>query len=203
LDGVQNSFGVRQSTYACRPTCHEAVFGADALPALFFQGLDIFLYDGIIPHLRIHGGAEESGAGRWKRKSTRADDVVAEALGQFSDDVGGGGKNHKEIGFSGRIEVRVEISVVYGRRCGPEFSAHFFLGEGGKGEWGNKLACSRGHRHLNVVSGLFECADDICGFIRGNSTRYTYEDFFHETGGWAFEMVGDLNIEYWKLNIEN
>ena len=98
-----NLGGVGKSACADVAAGEPAFFGADEAVAEGLEFLDVFTGDGIGPHAVVHGGGEGDGAGGGA--DHEGDEVVTEAVRDFSDDIGGGGGDEHEIGALGEADV--------------------------------------------------------------------------------------------------
>ncbi len=101
----------------------------------------------MVPHIRIHGGCEHYRSG--EREICRGEKIVGHAVGEFSEQVGGGGRHYQDLILLSHANVldRARKSV-FGAGGAEQIRDHFAPGERGESERTDELTSGSSHQHF-------------------------------------------------------
>ena len=108
--------------------------------------------------------------------------VIGNAMGQLGDDIGGGRRHQNQVRSGGQGDVGNVILKVPGK--GVHHTP--VVGQGLKGQGGNKLSGVLGHHHMDLRPRFPQGAGHVGHFIGGNAAGHTQQDalslqIFHES----------------------
>ena len=162
------------------PTAWQAAVRGDNGKTVLLQGSKIVLGDGVFQHRRVHGrGHQFFAAGR---QNHRGEHVIGNAVGQLGDNIGGGRRHQNQVRSGGQGDVGNVILKVPGK--GVHHTP--VVGQGLKGQGGNKLSGVLGHHHMDLRPRFPQGAGHVGHFIGGNAAGHTQQDalslqIFHES----------------------
>lgn len=81
----------------------EALVGADEMGSALGEDADVLLGGGVEPHFAVHGRGDEERCGGGQGDG--GEGVVGEAVGEFGEDIGGGGRDEEEAGLISEGDV--------------------------------------------------------------------------------------------------
>ena len=90
-----DGFGGGEASCARHAAGEIAFVGIDDMNAARAQRREIFLRGGVLPHVDVHGGRDDDGSLRGEIE--RGEKIVGDAVREFPEDVGGGGRDEKKI----------------------------------------------------------------------------------------------------------
>jgi hypothetical protein len=136
------------------------------------QQLGVGLGGRVAPHRLIHRGCQ--GDRRIGGQYQSGQQVIGHTLGQARHQVGSGWRDQDQIspacqfdmahgGFGGGVE-QVEVYRMSGERL--------------QGERGDEFTTALGHDHPHIGVLIFESANQLCTFIRSNTTADANNDAF-------------------------
>ena len=171
-DVLEQHVFLRQAAAAHILAGQHAALGRDDREAVAFQRGDVVLRDGIFQHAGVHGRGDQLRALGGQHHG--GEHVVGDAVGHFSDDVGGGRCHQDHICLLGQRDVsdlELEVTVK---------GVHHALvaGEGLEGERGDELGGIFGHDDLHVRAQLAQCTGHIGHFISGDAAGDAQKDAF-------------------------
>ena len=126
----------------------------------------------MLPHVHVHRGGEHDRAGEGQVEG--GEEVVGQAVGEFRDQVGSGGRDHQDFVLLGHRDVL--DGVLDGEEIGEDFAA----GEGGEGQGLDELLRRAGHHHLHGVVLLHEQAGEFRGLVGRDAATYAEENSHNE-----------------------
>ena len=140
--------------------------GAQEVVTQFFELPDIFLRDGVVVHVLIHGGAKEHLA--FRRQHRAGQDVVGNPDGEFRQDVGGCGSDQNKVRRLG--ERRMKGCLLRGSE---HIDVHGVPRKDLKGQRLDKMGRLFRHHAGDVVAFFHQAIDEIRRDVAGDTPRET------------------------------
>ena len=162
-NAVQQHLRLRQLAAAHILAGQQPHGGLDDAEAVVRQRFQIVLGDGIFQHGGVHGRGHQLFAPGGQNGG--GEHIVRLTVGQLRNHIGGGGGNEDQIrrlgqGNVGHVVLKVPVEGVHNAPV---------VGQGFKGQRGNKFRGVFRHDHMDVCPGLAKTTCHICHFVGGNS----------------------------------
>jgi len=133
-----------------------AVVGADELGVgEGLEGGDVFLDDGVSPHVGVHRGGDQQGGLAGQGTGYQRDDVASQAVGEFGDQVGCRGGDDHQFAPAGDADV-LAVGVVVTL---PDAGEDRLAGQGLEGQRADEMRGGVGHEDTDIGALLDESAD--------------------------------------------
>ena len=163
----------------------------DMNPAAAQRG-EILLRGGVLPHIHVHGWSHNYGS--LGGEIQRGKEIFRNAVREFSEDIGGGRSNQKQINPLGHGDVLNRAFDVRRRARGAEHIRDNFLSsERCEGEWCDEFLRRAGHHHLHIQLFLLQAANQLRGLISRHASGYAKRNFHGSRGGRYFRRLPSLS----------
>lgn len=157
--------------------------GLDDADAALAESLEVGLRGWVLQHDDVHGGRDDDGRGGGEVH--RREEVVSDAVGEFGEDVGRGGRDDEGGRGLGLPYVLDAAVLGAGHLAGalrsgvfaPERGDDLVAGDGGEGEGADELLGGARHDDVGVEAGVLELADDLDGLVGGDASGDGDGDF--------------------------
>ena len=153
-DTVQQHLGLRQLAAAHVLAGQKAAGGLDDAEAVFFQGGNVILGDGVFQHGGIHGRGDQLAA--LGGQDCGGQHIVRDAVGELGNDIGGGRGDQDEVRRLGKGDMVDIVLKIPGE--GIHHAA--VVGQGLKGQGRDELGRVFRHDDVDVRPCLAESAGD-------------------------------------------
>ena len=159
-----------------------AFVGINHMNAASTERREIFLRRGVLPHVHIHRGCNNHGS--FRSEIQRGEKILGDAVREFSEDVGSGGRDQQKIDALRDGDMFDGAFDVGGRSAGgaKHVGDYFLPGECRKRERRDKFLRRARHHHLHVELFLLQAAHQFSGLI-GRHSSGDAQCNLHRIGG--------------------
>ena len=167
-----DGFGGGQAAGAGHAAGQVAFIGIYYVDSTGAQSGEIFLRRRVLPHIYVHRGGYDYGS--FRREVQGRKKIFGYAVREFSEDVGGGGRDEQQVNSLGDGYVfDGAFDVGGGGACGGEDVGDDFLSrERGEGQRSDEFLGGAGHYDLDVELFGLQAADQFGGFVGRDAAGY-------------------------------
>ena len=172
LNIFDNALRFGQPARSARTAGQHSRIGIHNQVAVSPQFGEVFLYNRIVEHIRIHSRCKQNG--RRRRHNGRRCQIIGNTAGYFSDNIGRSRSDDKDVGPLCQGDVfhaKLGHVIEHGQRHG--ISRYFPQCQGR-----NELRRMSRHDTLHFRSGLAQAAGYNGRFISGYAAAYDEDDLF-------------------------
>ena len=121
----------------------------------------------VCPHFTVHGGRQHQGnLLQGSGQAHQTEQLIGLAMNEFGHEIGTGGGNQDEIGFSAQIDVRHVVALT----GIPLRGVNSLSGQGLHGDRGDELSSRLGHHHLDLRTRLDQRTTQLRRLETGDAT---------------------------------
>ena len=174
LGGFDDLLQVRQPARPDHAACEIAGIRFDDGDAASGKLRHIALCRRVPPHVGVHGGRDDDGAGIGQMHG--GEEVVGDAVGELRQDIGGCRSDQQQLASLSHVDV-FDRAVFYFRvGLAEQVRDHLAAGERGERERPDEALRRGGHDDLHLVAAVGEQADQLGGLVGGDAAGHAQHD---------------------------